>query len=148
MVRTWLVLLMVAVGYCVGVVADETVDALPDWRVLLARIVAIEERLDAIEGSASVRKSRTVAEPLEVVQSRPVLEVASADWCGPCQQFWADLRAAGDVGVEVRRVNFSSRIPAFRWTTSDGKTQTQTGYTRGTLQALLGKVVADAGDGK
>ena len=146
--RTWAAVLMIGVGYCVGVVADETVDALPDWRVLLARIVAIEERLDAIEGGATVRKSQTVAEPLEVVQAKPVLEVASADWCGPCQQFWADLKAAGDVGVEVRRVNFSSRIPAFRWTTSDGKTQTQTGYTRGTLQALLGKVVADAGDGK
>jgi hypothetical protein len=131
---------MVAVGYCVGVVADETVDALPDWRVLLARIVAIEERLDAIEGGATVRKSRIVEEPLEVVQSRPVLEVASAEWCGPCQQFWADLKAAGDVGVEVRRVNFSSRIPAFRWQTSDGKLQTQTGYTRGGLQALLSRV--------
>jgi hypothetical protein len=122
------------------VVADETVDALPDWRVLLARIVAIEERLDAIDGGATVQDSRTIAEPLEVVQARPVLEVASAEWCGPCQQFWQDLRAAGDVGVEVRRVNFSSRIPAFRWTTSDGKTQTQTGYTRGTLRALLGRV--------
>ncbi|NBS71138.1 hypothetical protein EBT31_19860 [bacterium] len=141
MVRFWAVVLMACVGYCVGVVADETVDALPDWRVLLARIVAIEERLDAIEADPTVRKSRTVAEPLEVVQSRPVLEVASAEWCGPCQQFWQDLKAAGDVGVEVKRVNFSSRIPAFRWTTSDGKTQTQTGYTRGTLQALLGKVV-------
>ena len=140
MVRFWAVLLMVGVGYCVGVVADETVDALPDWRVLLARIVTIEERLDALEGAATVRKSRTVEEPLEVVQSRPVLEVASAEWCGPCQQFWQDLRAAGDVGVEVKRVNFSSRIPAFRWQTSDGKTQTQTGYTRGTLQALLVKV--------
>ena len=146
--RTWAVVLMVAIGYCVGVVADETVDALPDWRVLLARIVAIEERLDAIEGGATVRKSRTVAEPREVVQARPVLEVVSAEWCGPCQQFWADLKAAGDVGVEVRRVNFSSRIPAFRWQTADGKTQTQTGYTRGTLQALLGKVVADKADGK
>ena len=70
MVRTWAVVLMVAIGYCVGVVADETVDALPDWRVLLARIVAIEERLDTLEGGATIRKSRTVAEPLEVVQSR------------------------------------------------------------------------------
>ena len=148
MVRFWAVVLMVAVGYCVGVVADETVDALPDWRVLLARIVAIEERLDTLEGRATVQKSETVAEPLEVVQSKPVLEVASADWCGPCQQFWADLRAAGDVGVEVKRVSFSSRIPAFRWQTSDGKTQTQTGYTRGTLQALLAKVVADGGAAK
>ena len=148
MVRFWAVVLMVCVGYCVGVVADETVDALPDWRVLLARIVAIEERLDAIEGGPTVRESRTVAEPLEVVQSRPVLEVASADWCGPCQQFWADLRAAGDVGVEVKRVSFSSRIPAFRWQTADGKTQTQTGYTRGTLRALVAKVVADKADDK
>ena len=139
---------MVCIGYCVGVVADETVDALPDWRVLLARIVAIEERLDAIEGDPTVRKSRTVEEPLEVVQSRPVLEVASAEWCGPCQQFWADLRAAGDVGVEVKRVSFSSRIPAFRWQTADGKTQTQTGYTRGTLRALVAKVVADKADDK
>ena len=81
-------------------------------------------------------------------RSRPVLEVASADWCGPCQQFWADLKAAGDVGVEVKRVSFSSRIPAFRWQTSDGKTQTQTGYTRGTLRALLSKVVADGGEAK
>ena len=148
MVRFWAVVLMVCIGYCVGVVADETVDALPDWRVLLARIVAIEERLDAIEGDPTVRKSRTVEEPLEVVQSRPVLEVASAEWCGPCQQFWADLRAAGDVGVEVRRVSFSSRIPAFRWQTADGKTQTQTGYTRGTLRALVAKVVADKADDK
>ena len=148
MVKTWAVLLMVAVGYCVGVVADETVDALPDWRVLLARIVAIEERLDAIEGKATVQDARTVEEPLEVVNAKPVLEVASAEWCGPCQQFWADLRAAGDVGVEVKRVNFSSRIPAFRWQTSDGKTQTQKGYTRGTLQVLLGKVVADGNAAK
>ena len=114
---------MACVGYCVGVVADETVDALPDWRVLLARIVAIEERLDTLEGKATAQKSQAVAEPLEVVQAKPVLEVASAEWCGPCQQFWADLRAAGDVGVEVRRVNFSSRIPAFRWQTAHGKTQ-------------------------
>jgi hypothetical protein len=132
---------MVGVGYCVGVVADETVDTLPDWRVLLARIVAIEERLDAIEGGATVRKSRTVAEPLEVVQAKPVLEVASS---GMVRALSAVLgttcKAAGDVGVEVKRVNFSSRIPAFRWTTSDGKTQTQTGYTRGTLQALLTRV--------
>ena len=54
----------------------------------------------------------------------------------------------GDVGVEVKRVNFSSKIPAFRWHTSDGKTQTQTGYTRGTLQVLLGKVVADGNAAK
>ena len=140
MVRFWAVVLMACVGYCVGVVADETVDALPDWRVLLARIVAIEERLDTLEGKATVQKSETVAEPLEVMQSRPVLEVASAEWCGPCQQFWSDLRAAGDVGIEVRRVNFSSRIPAFRWATSDGKTQTQTGYTRGGLRALVDRV--------
>ena len=95
---------------------------------------------DLLEGAATVRKSRTVEEPLEVVQSKPVLEVASADWCGPCQQFWAELRAAGDVGVEVKRVNFSSRIPAFRWQTAEGKTQTQTGYTRGSLQSLLSRV--------
>ena len=138
--KTWLVVLMACIGYCVGLVADETVDALPDWRVLLARIVAIEGRLDTLEGKATVQESRTVAEPLEVVQSRPVLEVASAEWCGPCQQFWQDLRAAGEVGVEVRRVNFSSRIPAFRWTTADGKTQTQTGYTRGSLRSLLSRV--------
>ena len=140
MVRYWAVVMMACIGYCVGVAADETVDALPDWRVLLARIVAIEERLDTLEGDPTVRKSRTVEEPLEVVQTKPVLEVASAEWCGPCQQFWQDLKAAGDVGVEVRRVSFSSRIPAFRWTMSDGKTQTQTGYTRGGLQALLSRV--------
>jgi hypothetical protein len=54
----------------------------------------------------------------------------------------ADLQALGNTGVEVKWVRFSDRVPAMRWTGPDGKMQTVTGYTRGTVGSLLDRVRA------
>ena len=53
-----------------------------------------------------------------------------------------ELRARGEVPIEVRHVKFSSRVPAFRWTDATGKQVTRTGYTAGGLQALIDDVLA------
>jgi hypothetical protein len=71
-----------------------------------------------------------------------VLEIHSETWCGPCQVLKADLQALGNTGVEVKWVRFSDRVPAMRWTGADGKMQTVTGYTRGTVGSLLDRVKA------
>jgi hypothetical protein len=72
----------------------------------------------------------------------PILEIHSEAWCGPCQTLKADLAALGNTGVEVKWVRFSDRVPAMRWTGADGKMQTVTGYTRGTVAGLLDRVRA------
>jgi hypothetical protein len=84
------------------------------------------------------------AESPAPADNRPVLEVHSETWCGPCQVFKQDLQAAGEVPVQVRWVRFSDRVPAFRWTAADGRQVVRTGYQRGGLRALLGEVVAGA----
>jgi acetoin utilization deacetylase AcuC-like enzyme len=112
--------------------------AVADWQTLLRRIETLERRVDALESAAL----QTKAESPAPADKRPVLEVHSETWCGPCQQFKADLQAAGEVPVEVRWVRFSDRVPAFRWTGPDGRQVVRTGYQRGTLQALLAEVVA------
>ena len=115
--------------------------AVADWQTLLRRIETLERRVDALESAAL----QTVAESPAPADTRPVLEVHSETWCAPCQTFNADLAAAGEVPVEVRYVRFSDRVPAFRWTGPDGRQVVRTGYQRGTLQALIGQVVAAAG---
>ena len=114
--------------------------AVADWQTLLKRIETLERRVDALESAAL----QTKAESPAPADKLPVLEVHSETWCGPCQAFKADLQAAGEVPVEVRWVRFSDRVPAFRWTGPDGRQVVRTGYQRGTLQALLGEVVAAA----
>lgn len=114
--------------------------AVADWQTLLRRIETLEQRVNALESAAL----RTKAETPAPADKRPVLEVHSETWCGPCQVFKADLQAAGEVPVEVRWVRFSDRVPAFRWTTADGRQVVRTGYQRGGLQALIGEVVAAA----
>jgi hypothetical protein len=51
------------------------------------------------------------------------------------------LQAIAEPGVEVKWVRFSDRVPAMRWTLKDGTTRTITGYTRGTVQGILGRVI-------
>ena len=119
-----------------AIVSDEpTPSRVADVATLAARVSELERRVEALE-------SPTVAEPATVAESLPVLEIHSETWCAPCQVLKADLQALGNTGVEVRWVRFSDRVPAMRWTGPDGKMQTVTGYTRGTVASLLERVKA------
>jgi hypothetical protein len=109
---------------------EPTPSRVADVATLAARVSELEKRVQALE-------TPTVAEPATVAESLPVLEIHSETWCGPCQVLKADLQALGNTGVEVRWVRFSDRVPAMRWTGADGKIQTVTGYTRGTVASLL-----------
>ena len=123
---------------CVGAIAfglDEAPSRVADVATLAARVSDLEKRVQALETPA-------VAEPAAVAESLPVLEIHSETWCGPCQTLKADLAALGNTGVEVRWVRFSDRVPAMRWVGADGKMQTVTGYTRGTVGSLLERVKA------
>ena len=118
------------------IVSDEpTPSRVADVATLAARVSELERRVEALE-------TPTVNQPLTVAESLPVLEIHSETWCGPCQVLKADLQALGETGVEVRWVRFSDRVPAMRWTGADGKMQTVTGYTRGTVGSLLERVKA------
>ena len=114
---------------------EPTPSRVADVATLAARVADLEKRVQALE-------TPTVAEPAAVAESLPVLEIHSETWCGPCQTLKADLQALGNTGVEVRWVRFSDRVPAMRWTGADGKMQTVTGYTRGTVGSLLDRVKA------
>ena len=119
-----------------AIVSDEpTPSRVADVATLAARIADLEKRVQALESPA-------VTKPAAVAESLPVLEIHSETWCGPCQVLKADLQALGNTGVEVRWVRFSDRVPAMRWTGADGKMQTVTGYTRGTVAGLLERVRA------
>jgi len=114
---------------------EPTPSRVADLATLAARVSELEKRVQALETPA-------VAESATVAESLPVLEIHSETWCGPCQTLKADLAALGNTGVEVRWVRFSDRVPAMRWTGADGKMQTVTGYTRGTVGSLLERVKA------
>ena len=114
---------------------EPTPSRVADVATLAARVSELEKRVQALETPA-------VAESATVAESLPVLEIHSETWCGPCQTLKADLAALGNTGVEVRWVRFSDRVPAMRWTGADGKMQTVTGYTRGTVASLLERVKA------
>jgi hypothetical protein len=114
---------------------EPTPSRVADVATLAARVSELERRVEALETPA-------VSEPAAVAESLPVLEIHSETWCGPCQTLKADLQALGNTGVEVRWVRFSDRVPAMRWTGADGKMQTVTGYTRGTVAGLLDRVRA------
>jgi len=119
-----------------AIVSDEpTPSRVADVATLAARVSELERRVQALEAP-------TVAESATTAESLPVLEIHSETWCGPCQVLKADLQALGNTGVEVRWVRFSDRVPAMRWTGADGKMQTVTGYTRGTVGSLLDRVKA------
>jgi hypothetical protein len=120
--------------------ADESPAILADAVTLASRVAELEQRVAALE-STMAPKAGT---------AKPVLEVHSETWCGPCQVFERELQARGEIPIEVRYVKFSSRVPAFRWTDATGKQVTRTGYVSGGLQGLIDQVlkdnVADAND--
>ena len=112
--------------------ADESPATLADAVTLASRVAELERRVQALEATMAP-KSGT---------AKPVLEVHSEEWCGPCQVFERELQARGEIPIEVKHVKFSSRVPAFRWTDSTGKQVTRTGYVSGGLQALIDEVLA------
>jgi len=114
---------------------EPTPSRVADLATLAARVSELERRVEALEVP-------TVSEPAATAESLPVLEIHSETWCGPCQVLKADLAALGNMGVEVRWVRFSDRVPAMRWTGPDGKMQTVTGYQKGTVGSLLDRVKA------
>jgi hypothetical protein len=108
---------------------------LADAVTLASRIAELEARVAALEATMAPKTAT----------AKPVLEVHSEEWCGPCQIFERELRARGEVPIEVKHVKFSSRVPAFRWTDATGKQVTRTGYVSGGLQALIDDVMKAAG---
>ena len=112
--------------------ADESPAILADAVTLASRVAELEARVKTLEAAMAPKAAA----------AKPVLEVHSETWCGPCQIFERELRARGEVPIEIRHVKFSSRVPAFRWTDATGKQVTRTGYTAGGLQALIDDVLA------
>jgi len=142
------------VGCCVvagfAVLTTETLDQQPlldeptpaavaDLATLSKRVFNLEQRVRDLE---SGRPAQPPVVSAPAAEDLPILEIHSEAWCGPCQTLKADLAALGNTGVEVKWVRFSDRVPAMRWTGADGKTQTVTGYTRGTVAGLLDRVRA------
>lgn len=70
---------------------------------------------------------------------RPTLEVSSADWCGPCQRFKADIQGK-DLPVEVKWVRWAgapNQIPAFRYKDKAGIQRVKVGYAPGEWKIML-----------
>ena len=114
--------------------ADESPAILADAVTLASRVAELEQRVQALEATMAPKAAAT---------AKPVLEVHSESWCGPCQVFERELNARGELPIEVKHVKFSSRVPAFRWTDSAGKQVTRTGYVSGGLQDLIDQVLRD-----
>ncbi|MFN9287231.1 MAG: hypothetical protein ACK6EB_04115 [Planctomyces sp.] len=145
MIRTWSVLTVsglfavVSAVPLAAVMSDEpTPAAVADLATLSKRVTELEQRVRDLESRMPAQQ--TVSAP--AAEDLPVLEIHSETWCGPCQTLKADLQAVGELGVTVRWVRFSDRVPAMRWTSADGKQVVQTGYTRGTIGSLLDRVKA------
>jgi hypothetical protein len=128
-----MVLCIGCVGWALAKAADESPATLADAVTLASRVAELEQRVAALE-STMAPKAGT---------AKPVLEVHSESWCGPCQVFERELQARGEIPIEVRHVKFSSRVPAFRWTDATGKQVTRTGYVSGGLQDLIDQVLRD-----
>ena len=128
---------LIWVALCVGCGLafgrDESPSAVADNATLLSRVADLEARVTVLEAAR--------VKPVAVV-AKPVLEIHTESSCAPCRVLKADLEAAGELPVEIRYVKFSSSIPALRWTGSDGKQITRTGYSRGTLKSIISEVVA------
>ena len=146
MIRTWSVLAVAGLFAVVSAVPlaavmsdEQTPAAVADLATLSKRVSDLEQRVRDLEGRGPAQPPVAFAPAAEDL---PVLEIHSETWCGPCQTLKADLEALGEAGVAVRWVRFSDRVPAMRWTGADGKQVVQTGYTRGTIAAVLDRVKA------
>lgn len=133
--RTIMILCIGCAVWPLARAADESPAILADAVTLASRVAELEARVAALEATMAPKAGT----------AKPVLEVHSEEWCGPCQVFERELQARGEIPIEVRHVKFSSRVPAFRWTDSTGKQVTRTGYTAGGLQALIDEVLKAAG---
>ena len=130
--RTWMLTMCIGCAvWPLARAADESPATLADAVTLASRVAELEARVQALEATMTPKAAT----------AKPVLEVHSESWCGPCQIFERELQARGEIPIEVRHVKFSSRVPAFRWTDATGKQVTRTGYTAGGLQALIDEVL-------
>ena len=111
--------------------------AVADLATLSKRVTDLEQRVRNLE---SGRPAQPPVASAPAAEDLPILEIHSETWCGPCQTLKADLAALGEAGVAVKWVRFSDRVPAMRWIGPDGKQVIQTGYTRGTIAAVLDRV--------
>ena len=118
---------------------EPTPAAVADLATLSKRVSDLEQRVRDLE---SGRPAQPPVVSAPAAEDLPVLEIHSETWCGPCQTLKADLAAVGESGVAVKWVRFSDRVPAMRWIGPDGKQVVQTGYTRGTIAAVLDRVKA------
>ena len=139
----------VALTVSVAIIAIDTqarLDADEQTPAAVADLATLSKRVSDLEQRVRDLESRGPAQPpvasAPAAEDLPVLEIHSETWCGPCQVLKADLAAVGESGVAVRWVRFSDRVPAMRWTGPDGKQVVQTGYTRGTIAAVLDRVKA------
>ena len=128
-----MVLCIGCVGWALAKAGDESPATLADAVTLASRVAELDQRVATLEAAMAPKAA----------PAKPVLEVHSESWCGPCQIFERELNARGEVPIEVRHVKFSSRVPAFRWTDATGKQVTRTGYTAGGLQELIDQVLKD-----
>ena len=129
-------MMMACIGCAVWPLAragDESPATLADAVTLASRVAELEQRVAALEATKAPKTAT----------AKPVLEVHSEEWCGPCQVFERELQARGEIPIEVKHVKFSSRVPAFRWTDATGKQVTRTGYVSGGLQDLIDQVLRD-----
>jgi hypothetical protein len=126
--------LLIFMASCVALslagIADESPSTHADAVTLLARVAALEARVTVLEAKQEPKAASV----------KPVLEIHTEEWCAPCRVLKADLATAGELPVEIRFVKFSGQVPAFRWTDSSGKQVMRTGYSRGTLGAILSEV--------
>ena len=129
-----MILCIGCVGWALAKAADESPAIVADAVTLASRVAELEARVQALEATMAPKAAAT---------AKPVLEVHSETWCGPCQIFERELKARGEIPIEVKPVKFSSRVPAFRWTDATGKQVTRTGYVSGGLQALIDDVLRD-----
>ena len=142
--------LVCCVGGCVGSLIAAVFDdqplldepspaAVADLATLSKRVTDLEQRVRDLETG---RPAQPPVVSAPAAEDLPVLEIHSETWCGPCQVLKADLQALGEAGVAIKWVRFSDRVPAMRWTNADGEQVVQTGYTRGTIAAVLDRVKA------
>lgn len=132
--KCWILCLLFAV-YLSANAADEQPSAIADLSTLSVRVAELEKRVTILESLGSEKPAKS--------EEKPILEVDSEKWCAPCRAFEADVIAYGELPIEIRPVDFSEEIPAFRWKTREGKTVTRKGYVRGSLKSLVDAILAD-----
>ena len=75
--------------------ADESPATLADAVTLASRVAELEARVQALEATMTPKAAT----------AKPVLEVHSESWCGPCQIFERELQARGEIQANTYNPN-------------------------------------------